>query len=1776
MSIPNQGTLIGARFSTLILDGERPVPTDPVTGDRDLSTATLVIRGAGDISVEHGRAYIEQGVFTPNIVSTGVIEIIDGASPGKILRGGTNPVGRGYWDHDYDDRINGGITGDINFQNGSFGIGVSFPMDMLHVKDSIRTDEDINFTNVGSNISFPTLLTVNTDKFFFHENSMLGIGVSAIEALDVMGNIRLSQDFIKGVQRYRLPDIPMTNDDILVVITESQTVYNKTLDYPTVQGHLDMNNSGRMINLQDPLHLQDAVTLNHLQNFIQGFDPQESVKDKDLNTPPGSVADRDRYIVASVATGAWVGQENNIAQWNQFLSQWDFSVPDQGTLLLVEDENKKYIYTGSMWVLFDTLVAHGELQELDQDQHLQYQLLAGRAGGQIMNGGINASDNFTIYSTSHPTRGDVLFQPDGGNLSIGTTNPQELVHVRSQDTLDAVILVDTRNTNTDSKVVLRNNGVANNSWEITYQSSTEDFVIQDTGVGERFVIENGASGAIRFNSGGDEWMRLDGGYLGLASSGPTERLTIGDLDNELDETILLQANDNAKLKLSSNLTNLDDSETSIIELCTKNETKQSLIAIVGTDGQFATDTHQDSLYLGAGASGVMTDIQFGTNDLVRMTIKENGNVGIDEDEPNAQLVLNQNLEAHDGLTIGSTQSVGIKVGQSSTAYMDMFWNYNLSENQAYSEITNKFAINPLVFQSTGGSVGIGVTQPMDRLDVFGNIRLSGTLNRGDDVFTLPPDSDTLVGTTATQTLENKSLEDETVYFVDDMDHSKILKVNLTGSTTSTTSTLIFEQTDNRDITFFDNTDTVVGVTTAAFLTNKNLTGNELNNFLTSEGGYVTLPPVGVTGDTVIYSIENQTLRNKTLIDPVIVGGIATSAGSFVLTDRIRALDDRGITFQDNANNLSFVVNDGGWVSYGTTYAQAQLHVIGDMVRFDSNLQVNTDTLYVAVTSTNVGINTNNPEYDLHVNGDGKFNNNLIVDGNLTVNGTQTVINSTIVSIEDSLAKYADGNPADTLDIGFYGCYVETGVTKNTGFFRDATDGKYRLYTGLEVPPNSNVINIGATGYTKAEFVVGTLDVDNINHSGNLLFNTNQTIFTASGDVGIGTVTPTQTLHVNGTFRVANEVYVKDNKIGLHKSDAVTKVDINGSIRAQATGSTVLTGMVDPDGTTTVTGAATSFLSQIVPGDRLTIGAETRTVKTVSSDSMLTVDTPFTDIPITTGTRLPAMFILEDSSAEIQFILRDDGFLGLGTTCPVYPLQVDNPNPTNWSTRFKNGESTVFLGHASGLGANIQTGTLADTSYALKVSNDTHPLLRLQNDNKLGIGTDTPAELLHLQGSAAGDGALLANAKIGVWEGNTSYFALTHNDTHANTASYAIKQLNSGDTTLNSADTKDIHFAINDVDKMVLKPTCRLGIGTSDPTDTLHVWGGSMVTGNLKVSGNLEILGVIQSVSTSEIRVQDSIFKFADGNTADLIDIGFYAQYNDGIDRYTGLYRNDADKKWILFTNLEPEPGTTQVNDSHASYEYGHFVTGGLDIHSSMGTTGQIFFLDENGTTVNEIRSTPDAVTFGTSGIFVFESEGNQVMTIDENSNITVSGAFNIADLQVNNSLTIDYDLFVTGEAAFGNLSVSGNFSVDSFGVSGDGTFSGNVNAGGDLIVDGGLTVKGAISFPSLSTNSLTFNVTNITMDLSLGTTHSIIVADATTGPITVTLPESHDDSIPNFKGNSFIIIKEDNTSNAVIVKRSSNDLIDGTYTQHLLTQQYDRVQLTNIGGKSLVGLWFTM
>lgn len=88
---------------------------------------------------------------------------------------------------------------------------------------------------------------------------------------------------------------------------------------------------------------------NEIEIAKQGMEYQNSVKDKDLSAPPASPAAGDRYIVKANGSGAWLGKNNNIAEWSG--TAWVFTVPNVGTTLFVDDESKQYSWNNSAWVI---------------------------------------------------------------------------------------------------------------------------------------------------------------------------------------------------------------------------------------------------------------------------------------------------------------------------------------------------------------------------------------------------------------------------------------------------------------------------------------------------------------------------------------------------------------------------------------------------------------------------------------------------------------------------------------------------------------------------------------------------------------------------------------------------------------------------------------------------------------------------------------------------------------------------------------------------------------------------------------------------------------------------------------------------------------------------------------------------------------------------------------------------------------------------------------------------------------------------------------------------------------------------------------------------------------------------------------------------------------------------------------------------------------------------------------------------------------------------------
>lgn len=161
---------------------------------------------------------------------------------------------------------------------------------------------------------------------------------------------------------------------------------------------------------------------------------------------------------------------------------------------------------------------------------------------------------------------------------------------------------------------------------------------------------------------------------------------------------------------------------------------------------------------------------------------------------------------------------------------------------------------------------------------------------------------------------------------------------------------------------------------------------------------------------------------------------------------------------------------------------------------------------VSVSADAVGVTTGST---LTVNSTGVHVNSalsitdLSLSGNLSVLGTLTTIDTTNLTVKDSLIELANGNSAsDLLDIGLYGQYGSAG-TKFTGLFRDATDGIYKLYSGLTVEPTTTVdtANLSYTTATLQAFL----------SSAGLVSNATNVTITANSTLAVGITANTLSL-----------------------------------------------------------------------------------------------------------------------------------------------------------------------------------------------------------------------------------------------------------------------------------------------------------------------------------------------------------------------------------------------------------------------------------------------------------------------------------------------------------------------------------------------------------------------------------------------------------------------------------------------------------------------------------------
>ena len=131
-----------------------------------------------------------------------------------------------------------------------------------------------------------------------------------------------------------------------------------------------------------------------------------------------------------------------------------------------------------------------------------------------------------------------------------------------------------------------------------------------------------------------------------------------------------------------------------------------------------------------------------------------------------------------------------------------------------------------------------------------------------------------------------------------------------------------------------------------------------------------------------------------------------------------------------------------------------------------------------------------------------------------------------------------------------------------------------------------------------------------------------------------------------------------------------------------------------------------------------------------------------------------------------------------------------------------------------------------------------------------------------------------------------------------------------------ATNSDVQFAKVNASGQVRITDTTESIGSG--SGALVVSGGASFSGNVNISGNLNVAGNIVTFSANDIVLTDPLIFLADGNSADVVDIGFIGHYTNPYLAHTGLARDASDGIYKLFANVVANP-TTTVDFTNATY-----------------------------------------------------------------------------------------------------------------------------------------------------------------------------------------------------------------------------------------------------------------
>lgn len=251
---------------------------------------------------------------------------------------------------------------------------------------------------------------------------------------------------------------------------------------------------------------------------------------------------------------------------------------------------------------------------------------------------------------------------------------------------------------------------------------------------------------------------------------------------------------------------------------------------------------------------------------------------------------------------------------------------------------------------------------------------------------------------------------------------------------------------------------------AAISNGTGISYNSTNNSLNIDSTGVIAGTYGSSTEIPVFTVNAQgQLDSAGSVTVAGVAGLTYDSSTGALS--ISTAD--GATFTDSINLNPFTTSnltEGSNLYYTTARADSDARY---------SLTGSTGVTYVPSTGTiSIGQSVGTS--------DNVTFNDLVLTGNLQVNGATTTVNTQTLEVTDNMiymnAGESSGSPTAFVDVGWAANVNETGTYYHVGMFRDATDGVFKLYHEYLLEPDSTPqIDVNDSSFAFAPLKVGTFE-----------------------------------------------------------------------------------------------------------------------------------------------------------------------------------------------------------------------------------------------------------------------------------------------------------------------------------------------------------------------------------------------------------------------------------------------------------------------------------------------------------------------------------------------------------------------------------------------------------------------------------------------------------------------------------------------------------------------------